>query len=259
MIAWNPNRPPGRRANATAAILRRVTLVLLTPIALDAGCWEQVPLPHLDTVKHTFPGFGDRPRAPSQPTLEGLADEIAAAYDGDLDVVGVSMGGMVAQHLAIRHPARVRSLMVACTGASTDAATMQRRAADAEAGGMAAVLASTLERWFTPAALAAEPQLPGVAYATATLLALDPACFADGWRAIGGHDVVARLGEIAAPTTALAGTADSASTVTRTRVISDNVPGARLVVLDGPHMMHLEHPLEFGAALEEHLRWAERL
>jgi pimeloyl-ACP methyl ester carboxylesterase len=236
-----------------------VTLVLLTPIALDAGCWEQVPLPHLDTVKHTFPGFGDRPRAPSQPTLEGLADEIAAAYDGELDVVGVSMGGMVAQHLAIRHPGRVRSLMVACTGASTDAATMERRAVDAEAGGMAAVLASTLERWFTPAALAAEPQLPAVAYATATLLALDPGCFADGWRAIGGHDVVARLGEIAAPTTALAGTADSASTVTRTRVISDNVPGARLVVLDGPHMMHLEHPLEFGAALEEHLDWAERL
>ena len=242
-----------------SAILPGVTLLLLTPIALDPSCWEHVPLPALDTISHTFPGFGGRPRAAEQPTMASLADEIAASYEGELDVAGVSMGGMVAQHLAVRHPQRVRSLFVACTGASTDPATMAQRAADAEAGGMAAVLQTTLERWFTAAALAVQPELPAVAYARRTLLALDPACFADGWRAIGGHDIVARLGEIAVPTTALAGSADSASTVARTRVISEGVPGARLVVLDGPHMMHLEHPHEFGAALAEHLRWAGRL
>jgi pimeloyl-ACP methyl ester carboxylesterase len=236
-----------------------VTLVLLTPIALGPDCWERVPLPALEVIKHTFPGFGGRARAAVQPTMASLADEIAASYEGELDVAGVSMGGMVAQHLAVRHPERVSSLFVACTGASTDPATMAQRAADAEAGGMAAVLQTTLERWFTAGALATEPELAAVTYARRTLLALDPMCFADGWRAIGGHDVVARLGEIGVPTTALAGSADSASTVERTRVISDGVPGARLVVLEGPHMMHLEHPDEFGAALAEHLSWAGRL
>jgi 3-oxoadipate enol-lactonase len=236
-----------------------MTLVLMTPIGLDADCWERVPLPDVQTAKHVFPGFGGRPRAAQQPTMATLADAVAASYDGPVDLVGVSLGGMVAQHVTIRHPGRVRSLMVACTGASADPATMAGRAADAEALGMAGVLDVTLRRWFTPALLALDPEDAGVTYARRTLLALDPLCFADGWRAIGGHDVVARLGEIAVPTTALAGTADSASTVERTRVISDNVPGARLVVLDGPHMMHLEHPFEFGAALEEHLRWAGRL
>ena len=165
----------------------------MTPIALDAGCWERVPLPDIPTVKHVFPGFGGRPRAATQPTMASLADEVAASYEGPLDVVGVSLGGMVAQHLTIRHPDRVRSLLTACTGASADPATMAQRAADAETLGMAGVLDVTLRRWFTEPLLAVEPEHPGVAYARRTLLALDPHCFADGWRAIGGHDAVARL------------------------------------------------------------------
>ena len=252
-LAGGGPSPPAR------VILPRVTLVLLTPIGLDAGCWEHVPLPDVDTVKHTFPGFGGRPRAPQQPTMASLADEIAASYDGSLALAGVSLGGMVAQHLAVRHPQRVHSLLVACTGASADPSTMEGRAARAETDGMAGVLEETLARWFTPAALAEHPEHAGVAYARRTLLALEPGCFADGWRAIAGHDIVARLGEIAVPTSALAGSLDSASPLPRTREISERVPNARFVVLDGPHMMHLERPGEFAAALVEHLRWAGEL
>lgn len=257
--------PPGAPGNIrqspregrSRVILRAVTLVLLTPIGLDDGCWERVPLPDVATVKHVFPGFGGRSRAAEQPTMASLADEVADSYGGALDVAGVSLGGMVAQHLAVRHPRRVRSLLVACTGAAAEAATMTQRAVEAERGGMAAVLESTLERWFTPAARAELPEHPGVAYARRTLLALEPPCFADGWRAIAGHDIRERLGEIGVPTTALAGAADSASPLARTREIAEAVAGARLVVLDGPHMMHLERPAAFGAALAEHLRLAE--
>jgi pimeloyl-ACP methyl ester carboxylesterase len=191
--------------------------------------------------------------------MTSLADEIAASYEGPLALAGVSLGGMVAQHVAVRHPQRVQSLLVACTGASADPATMEQRAARVLADGMAGVLEETLARWFTPAALAVRPEPPGVAYARRTLLALEPACFADGWLAIAGHDIVARLGEIAVPTSALAGSADAASPVSRTQQISERVPGARFVVLDGPHMLHLERPVEFAAALSEHLRWAGEL
>ena len=233
-----------------------MTLVLLTPIGQDAGAWERVALPDVPTVKHVFPGFGGRPRAAVAPTMASLAGEVASSYDGMLDLVGVSLGGMVAQYLTVLHPDRVRSLMVACTGASADPATMLQRAADTEAGGMAAVLDVTLARWFTAAFLAGRPDAPAVTYARRTLLALDPACFADGWRAIAGHDIASRLHEVSVPTTAVAGTADAAADVERVREISERVPGGRLVVLDGPHMLHLEHPDEFGTALAEHLRWA---
>lgn len=233
-----------------------MTLVLLTPVGLDADCWERVPLPVSDVVKHIWPGFGGRARALPAPTMSSLADEVAESYDGALDLVGMSLGGMVAQHITLRHPNRVRSLMVACTGSSADPETMEGRARRVEATGMEGVLQETLERWFTPAALAQQPEHPGVAYARRTLLALEPGAFADGWRAIAGHDVTARLGEIAVPTTALAGTADSASPVERSRVISERVPGARFAQIDGPHMMHLERPIELGAAIAEHLNWA---
>ncbi len=228
----------------------------MPPVANDAECWQWMELPDVPVVKHVFPGTGNRPRAEQQPTMASLADEVASSYAGSLDLVGVSLGGMVAQHLTLRHPDRVRSLLVACTGASADPATMERRAADAEALGMAGMLDETLQRWFTPEFLVRDPQPPAVEYARTALLALDPASFADQWRAIAGHDAAGRLGEIAVPTTALAGTLDLASAVERTRAISDGVQRGRLVVLDGPHMMHLEHPRELSAALAEHLRWA---
>jgi pimeloyl-ACP methyl ester carboxylesterase len=233
-----------------------VTLVLLTPVGLDADCWERVPLPDSDIAKHTWPGFGGRARAVPPPTMASLADEVAESFDGDLDLVGMSLGGMVAQHITLRHPERVSSLMVACTGSSADPEIMESRARRVEETGMASVLEETLERWFTPAALAEQPEHPGVAYARRTLLALEPGAFADGWRAIAGHNVTDRLGEIAVPTTALAGGADSASPIERSRTISERVPGARFAQIDGPHMMHLERPAELGAAIAEHLDWA---
>ena len=87
-------------------------------------------------------------------------------------------------------PTRVRSLFVACTGAvGRPRGRWSSRAADAEALGMEGVLDVTLERWFTAGgARAATPSTRGVDYARSALLALDPAAFADGWRAIGGHD-----------------------------------------------------------------------
>lgn len=230
-----------------------MTLVLLTPIALDADAWEHVPLPGLPTVKHVFPGFGGRPRAASAPTMASLADEVAESYDGPIDVAGCSLGAMVAMHLAIRHPDRVRSLFAACTGPSADPDVMEQRAADAETLGMQGVLDVTLERWFTSAALAQRPEHPGVTYARERLLALDPHAFADGWRAIGGHDARAQLSHVTATTTVLAGTTDAAASVERVKGISDRVAGARLVIVDGPHMMLLEEPVVFGEALADHL------
>jgi pimeloyl-ACP methyl ester carboxylesterase len=234
--------------------------VLLTPIGLDSGCWQWLELPAgLEVARPEHPGHGSRPRASGPFDLDRLADEVASAYGGPLHLAGVSLGGMVAQHLAVRHPDRVRSLLLACTGPSADAEAMRARAAEVEKEGMEGVLEATLERWFTEEALTRRPH-PGVAYARRTLLALDPGSFADAWRAIATHDLLDRLGEIDAPTTCLAGGADPAAPSARMRSLAEAVPGARLVTIDGgPHMLHLERPGEFSAALRDHLRAAGAL
>src|SRR5262245_27457982 len=229
------------------------TLVLLTPIGLDAACWDAVDLPDVPIRRHEFPGFGARPRASAHPTMETLADEVAGAYTGLLDVVGVSMGSMVAQNTALRHPTRVRSLVLACTGPSVDREAMLRRADQVEENGMAGVLDETLYRWFPADVLATTPEHPGVAYARATLLALDARCFADGWRAIATHDVRARLREIDVPTTCIAGVSDPVGTPDRVRELAEGVRDGRLVPLDTGHMPHLERPSAFAGALGEHL------
>jgi 3-oxoadipate enol-lactonase len=233
-----------------------VTLVLLPPIGLDRSCWDWVELPEGEVHRHEFPGFGRRPRAPEPPSMDELADEVARDYPGPLDVAGVSMGGMVAQHLALRHPRRVRSLLIACTGAAVDPEIMVERAAQVESDGIDGMLDATLQRWFTPAALARNPEHPGVGYARRTLLALHPGSFADGWRTIADHDVRARLGEIRAPTTCVAGSADPVGTRERVRELEELIPRAQLLLREGPHMLHLESPDEFGSALHDHLRWA---
>jgi pimeloyl-ACP methyl ester carboxylesterase len=229
------------------------TLVLLTPIGLDAGCWDGVDLPPVATRRHEFPGFGARPRAETQPTMASLADEVAETYPGLLDLVGVSMGSMVAQNAAVRHPGRVRSLVCACTGASVDRDAMLRRAVEVEAMGMTGVLDETLRRWFPADVLAITPERRGVAYARTTLLALDARCFADGWRAIATHDVRHRLSEIGVPTTCIAGVSDPVGTPERVRELADGVQDGHLVELDTGHMPHLERPSAFAAALREHL------
>jgi pimeloyl-ACP methyl ester carboxylesterase len=184
--------------------------------------------------------------------MQSLADEVAEAVPGPLDLVGVSMGAMVAQNVAVRHPERVRSLVVACTGAAVDREAMLRRADEVEARGMQGVLAETLERWFTPQALAT-PKHTGVEYARATLLALDAGSFADGWRAIATHDVRARLAEIDAPTTCFLGTADPVGTRERLEEVANGVRRGQLVEIEGPHMLHLEQPVAFAHALRDHL------
>jgi 3-oxoadipate enol-lactonase len=225
-----------------------VPTVFLHPIGLDAGLWADVAGP--DDLVLSFPGFGDTPAA-GVPTLAGLADFVADRLTEPADLVGVSLGSMVAQHTALRRPDRVRSLVLACGGPATDPATSRQRAADTRAGGMAGVLETTLTRWFTPAALA-RPDHPGVDYARRRLLADDPAVFAAYWEAMAEHDLRDRLAELRVPTTAVAAEGDRATPVAAMRAIAEAVPDARFELIDGPHIVPLENRAGFLAVLDRH-------
>jgi pimeloyl-ACP methyl ester carboxylesterase len=229
------------------------TLVLLHPIGLDSNCWEALRI--AGAVTPDLPGHGRNPQGAATTGLAQAADCIAEAVSGKLDVAGVSLGGVVAQHLALRHPDRVRSLLLACCSAASPPEAMLARAAAAEAAGMAGVVEPTLERWFTPAALAAAEH-PGVAYARRRLEADDAAVFAAFWRALAGHDTRRRLGEITVPVTVLGGWEDVATPLDRLLDLARRLPDSRTELLHGPHMLHLERPEVFAAALGRHLAWA---
>jgi 3-oxoadipate enol-lactonase len=163
----------------------------------------------------------------------------------------------VAMHLALAHPDRVRSLVLACTTPRGDAQVMEARAEATEARGAAGMLEDTMTRWFTAGVLERDPDAPPLAYARERLLAMDPGALADTWRAIARHDVLDRLGEIRVPVTCIAGRQDRSTPLPVMQDLAARLPDARLVEMDAPHMAFLERPREFAAAVREHLAWAQ--
>jgi pimeloyl-ACP methyl ester carboxylesterase len=112
-----------------------MTLVLLHPVGLDKECWRFAAIE--GTVPLDLPGHGDDPeRLPRPLSLQWLADDVCARVAGPLDVVGLSMGGMVAMHIALRHAHRIRSLILGCTSAKVQPQVMLDRATAAETKGM---------------------------------------------------------------------------------------------------------------------------
>jgi pimeloyl-ACP methyl ester carboxylesterase len=174
-----------------------------------------------------------------------------------LDVIGASLGGMVAMHLALNHPDRIRSLVLACTTPRGGPEVMNPRAEQTERLGSDGMLESTLTRWFTEDYLAGQPDAPALAYSRERLLGMDAGALADTWRAIGTHDVLDRLGEISAPVTCIAGRVDLSTPLDVMRDLAAKLPNSRLVELDAPHMAFLERPAEFAASVRAHLSWVE--
>lgn len=202
-----------------------------------------------------FPGCGQAPPMNTL-SLEALADYVVDRVPGSLDVVGLSLGGAVAQHIGLRHPGRVRSMVIACTVAVADQDALLKRARVVEEGGMDAVLAETMERWFTSAALA-QPDHRGVKYARDRLQGDDPRVFSSYWRALAAHDVQRELANLRMPVTVLAGEHDAAVRPSVLRSIAERLPRGRFELLPGPHMLQLETPELFADALTRHFGWIE--
>jgi pimeloyl-ACP methyl ester carboxylesterase len=190
--------------------------------------------------------------------MAALVDHVAGLLDGPADLVGMSLGSMVAQQVAVRRPELVRSLVLACGGMRTDPAVSRQRAENTRRDGMAGTLDETLRRWFTADALA-DPGHPGVDYARRTLLADDPGVVADYWAAMAEHDVTDELGGVQVPTTCLGATADVSVPVAAMQAVADRIPLAWFREIPGPHIAVLEEPDAFAAAVAEHLQRVDAL
>ncbi|MGE0842818.1 alpha/beta fold hydrolase [Pseudonocardia sp.] len=234
-----------------------MTVLFLHPVGLDrdAARFLDLGADGGDVHAVTFPGHGDRRRARPGLTLADMADEIAGHARGPFDVVGASLGGMVAMHLALDHPGMVRSLVLACTTPDGAPDVMEARAAATEEHGSAGMLDDTMTRWFTADGLASGA--PYLDHARERLLAMDPGALADTWRAIGAHHVLDRLGDITVPATCIAGRVDASTPLEAMSDLASRLPAARLVELDAPHMAFMENADEFAAAVRAHLEWVE--
>jgi len=155
-------------------------------------------------------------------------------------VVGCSVGGLVAQALALRHPERVSALLLSNTAARIGTPESWQARIDAvRAGGLAAIAPAVMARWFAPAYLA-RPQ----ARLWATMLErCDPRGYVATCGALARADLTAEVPRIACPTLCLAGSEDQATPPDLVRATAGLIPGAGFVVLDGSgHLPAIDAP-----------------
>jgi pimeloyl-ACP methyl ester carboxylesterase len=201
-----------------------------------------------------LPGYGKSAGVPGTlPELASLiADWIASLGRGPADVVGLSFGGMVAQHLALNHPGAVRTLALLDTspafgfdGVTTPEAWLATRvnpSPEAAAPDTDRVIAALVG-----------PDCPAEVRdgAAAIMREVPAATLAASCRALVAHDTRDALHRVAAPALVMVGAEDTETPPSYARAIADRIPGARLVVI--PKAGHLAN-VEAPEAVNEELR-----
>jgi len=237
------------------------TVVLLHSIATSSAMWDlQVPLwrQRFRVLTVDLPGHGASPLI-GAPTLAGMAEAVVAVLDGArverAAFVGLSLGGMVCQAIALNQPSRVAALVLANTTGRVPPEARglwDRRIADVEAGGMETQVATTLERWFTPRFRETSPLT--VAFVAHLIRSTSPAGFIAAGRAIQSLDFLDALSAITRPTMVVSGSYDTGTPPTAGAALAEKIPGARLEIIEAAHMSALEKPIEFAELIGGFLR-----
>lgn len=171
-------------------------------------------------------------------------------------MVGVSVGGMIAQTLALRRPDLVRSLILVatlCTLSDQVRHALRKRARIARRDGMARIADLSNERWFTPAFRARRPDM--MERTRRSLLQQSGEFHAVMWEMIAGLDFEAQISAISCPTLVVTGTADGNAPPAAAKTIANAIPGATLHLMpEIGHFPPFEASDAFNAVLADFLR-----
>lgn len=240
-------------------------LVLLSgSIGTDLHLWDaQVDAlaGPLRLLAYDHPGHGRSPAPEPGAGIDelgaqvlALLEDVGGAVGGErVHVVGLSMGGLVAQWLAATAPERVDRVVLLCTDASLPpAGRWLERAAQVRQHGTGSLVGASRERWFGPAAAADPP--PAALRQLDALAACDDEGYARCCEVLASTGLRDGLGSVAAPTLVVAGEQDRALDVDRLAALATALPSARLEVLPGcGHLPPVEQPDPTTALLRRHL------
>ena len=246
-------------------------LLLVMGLAADSAAWLfQVPdfARHYRTIVFDNRGVGRSAKPPGPYTIHEMADDTAGLLDvlgiARAHVVGVSMGGMIAQELALRHPERVRGLVLACTYPEPDAEVERQRqfsmaqfGATVTADGEMRIDLTALDpmlffqhllpRVFNQAFIDQElPKLMQL-FSGALQYGFSMEAILGQVAAVMGHRATDRLHQIKARTLVITGDADLLIPPANSRVLAEHIPNARLVTIPGgSHGFNFETPERFN-------------
>lgn len=209
-------------------------------------------------------GRSGRPAGPF--TLEDMADDALRVLDAagvdDAHVVGASMGGVIAQILAVRNPERVRSLVLACTSCRQHPwreDLLREWSTTARGRGLLDVGRGAAQWVMGPRSF--RRAVPALGWLGPLAVMRPRDSFASQVDAILATDssLADRLAEVTAPTLVVVGNQDILTPRGDSEEIAERIPGAELVVISGAaHGLMVEHAGTFNSVLIDFLQSAER-
>ena len=237
-------------------------VLLIHGVGADLESWDGV-LSHLSLnrryIRYDQRGHGKSRRTPGPYTLSDLSHDAVALLDHlNIDkaaVIGFSLGGLVAQAIALDHPDRVRCLTLVSTVAGRTPEEQKRVSERAETlarEGAVKHLANAVDRWFTPEFVAGHPEI--LEARRQKSMQNDPECYVAAYRVLAGTDLGDQLHRIAIPTLVMTGENDVGSNPRMSGNIHNRIAGSELHIL--PRLKHsvlLEAPDQIGGLIEPFL------
>lgn len=233
-------------------------LILSHSLATDLTLWDDqmaALTPHFRVLRFDTRGHGgsDAPDMPydfAMLTADVLGLMDALSVDR-AHFCGISMGGMIAQHVALAAPKRIEKLVLVSTtsGYPPEArAAWGDRIAGVRKSGIEPLVAPTLERWFTQPYRAAHPEV--MARIGNLIRATSAAGYIGSGQAIATLDVTKKLSALRCPTLVIAGAEDAGTPPAMGRKIAEQIPGARLAMIDSAsHLCNVEQAAAFNERL----------
>ena len=215
---------------------------------------------HFQVLRYDLRGHGHSDATPGPYTLELLAEDVMGLLDAlDIDrvhFVGMSVGGMIGEGLALNYSHRLESLVLCDTAAIVPAEAQpiwEERLDKARKKGIESLVEETMERWFTPAFLKQNP--PMTTLIRKQILATPLAGYLGCAEAIRRLNYLDRLSRIKLTTLIMVGEDDPGTPVSASQAIHERIPNSKLVILPSArHLSNVEQPEVFNAALLAFLR-----
>jgi 3-oxoadipate enol-lactonase len=206
-------------------------------------------------LRYDTRGHGGSSAPPGPYSLEQMADDLHGLLTGlgvaQTHFVGISMGGMIGQTLALKYPMLLQGLILCSTTSRYPAAmrsTWVERIRTVEAKGMEPTVEPALQRWFTPSF---RERRPDVMERVRVMLRSTPphgcigCCYA-----IPTIDLTDRLGEVRCPALVIAGEDDPGTPVAMAQEIHVALHSSELAILrSASHLGNLEQPEAFNRFL----------
>lgn len=234
-------------------------LVLSNSIGSTSAMWDpQIPAlsERFRVIRYETRGHDGAPVPNGPYALSDLGGDVVALLERlgveRAHFAGLSLGGMTGMWLAVNAPERIDRLALLCTSAMLARDIDWRaRAKTVRDEGTGAVAAATVERWFTPGFIAANPDV--AARMRAMVADTPPEGYAGCCDAIAEMDLVADLPAIRAPTIVIAARQDPATPPRHGQLIFRQIPGARFELVDAAHLASYERPDEVTRLILSHL------